>query len=304
MGTHWLVMDHSTDTERAPYRARLAAAGRQLPQTRLTTDELMAKTRHNTHIDLERLTGIRERRVSVGDEDSYTLAVAAAQNCLATADRDGGSLDVVISCSITKLRGGLTQWLEPTMSGAVARAIGAADAMTFDVSNACAGTLTGVTILNNWMRANALRVARWVSAPAVVILATFGLWTQLAHGKGWTWLVLGVVVVALLAAVTLVAGGTGEGWAFLSTSVMVGGVVVLIFGCLYPNLLPSTLNPDWSLTIFNSSSSPYTLRVMTWAALIVAPLVVAYQAWSYWVFRQRISAEHVVTAGGLRRRPQ
>jgi cytochrome d ubiquinol oxidase subunit II len=190
------------------------------------------------------------------------------------------------------------------MSGAVARAIGAADAMTFDVSNACAGTLTGVTILNNWMRANALRVARWVSAPAVVILATFGLWTQLAHGKGWTWLVLGVVVVALLAAVTLVAGGTGEGWAFLSTSVMVGGVVVLIFGCLYPNLLPSTLNPDWSLTIFNSSSSPYTLRVMTWAALIVAPLVVAYQAWSYWVFRQRISAEHVVTAGGLRRRPQ
>jgi 3-oxoacyl-[acyl-carrier-protein] synthase-3 len=122
------------------------------PDTRLTTDELMSTTRHNTHIDLERLTGIHERRVSVGDEDSYSLAVKAARNCLDKAQLDGSSLDVVINCSITKLHGGLTQWLEPTMSGAVARAIGAANAMTFDVSNACAGMLTGVTVLNNWIR--------------------------------------------------------------------------------------------------------------------------------------------------------
>jgi 3-oxoacyl-[acyl-carrier-protein] synthase III len=79
-----------------------------VPDTRLTTDELMATTRPDTHIDLERLTGIHERRVSVGDEDSYTLAVKAARDCLAKAQRDGSSLDVVISCSITKLRGGLT----------------------------------------------------------------------------------------------------------------------------------------------------------------------------------------------------
>jgi 3-oxoacyl-[acyl-carrier-protein] synthase-3 len=118
-------MDNSEDAGRAPYRARLAAAGRHLPDTRLTTDELMSTTRHNTHIDLERLTGIHERRVSLGDEDSYSLAVKAARNCLDKAQRDGSSLDVVINCSITKLHGGLTQWLEPTMSGAVARAIGA-----------------------------------------------------------------------------------------------------------------------------------------------------------------------------------
>ena len=152
MGTHWLVMDNSKDAARAPYRARLAAAGRHLPATRLTTDELMSTTRHNTHIYLERLTGIQERRVSVGDEDSYSLAIKAARDCLDKAHRDGSSLDVVINCSITKLHGGLTQWLEPTMSGAVARAIGAPNAMTFDVSNACAGMLTGVTVLNNWIR--------------------------------------------------------------------------------------------------------------------------------------------------------
>ena len=85
----------------------------------------MSSTRHRTHIDLERLTGIRERRVSVGDEDSYSLAVGAALASLDKAQRDARSVDAVISCSITKFRGGLTQRVEPTMSSAVAQAIGA-----------------------------------------------------------------------------------------------------------------------------------------------------------------------------------
>src|ERR1700737_2773995 len=121
MPKHWWVMEG--DGPPAPFRTRRAGAGRQLPATVLTTDQLMATTRHNTHIDLERLTGIHERRVSIGDEDSYSLAVKAARNCLDKAQRDGSSLDVVINCSITKLHGGLTQLLEPTMSGAVGRAI-------------------------------------------------------------------------------------------------------------------------------------------------------------------------------------
>ena len=112
----------------------------------------MATTRHRTHIDLERLTGIRERRVSVGEEDSLSLAVSAARMCLEKASHPAESIDVVISCSITKFRDGLTQWLEPTMSQAVAAAVGAHRAMTFDVSNACAGMLTGVMVANNWIR--------------------------------------------------------------------------------------------------------------------------------------------------------
>jgi cytochrome d ubiquinol oxidase subunit II len=82
--------------------------------------------------------------------------------------------------------------------------------------------------------------------------------------------------------------------------VVIGAVVVLLFGSLYPNLVPSTLNPDWSITIYNGSSSPYTLKVMTWAAVIFAPLVIAYQAWTYWVFRQRISAEAIPASIGLK----
>ena len=123
----------------------------------------MSTTRHHTHIDLERLTGIHERRVSVGDEDSYSLATSAALNCLDKARRMAASVDVVISCSITKFRGGLTQWVEPTMSSAVARAIGADEAMTFDLSNACAGMLTGVTVANNWIRQGTVERALVVS---------------------------------------------------------------------------------------------------------------------------------------------
>lgn len=160
---HWLLMEAGGQDARTPYRTRVAGAGRHLPVTRLTTEDLMATTRHTTHIDLERLTGIRERRVSVGDEDSYTLAAAAAQDAVRHSGRDAASLDAVISCSITKFRGGLTQWLEPTMSSAVARAIGADRAMTFDVSNACAGMLTGVTVADNWIRQGIIERALIVS---------------------------------------------------------------------------------------------------------------------------------------------
>jgi 3-oxoacyl-[acyl-carrier-protein] synthase III len=152
MTTHWLVMDVEGKGTPAPFSTRVAGAGRRLPPTHLTTDELMASTRHHTHIDLERLTGIYERRISTGDEDTYTLATMAALDCLDKAQQDAASIDVVINCSITKFRDGLTQWIEPSMSSAVAHVIGAKKAMTFDVSNACAGMLTGVTVLNNWIR--------------------------------------------------------------------------------------------------------------------------------------------------------
>ena len=161
--TNWLMMEKSPDGVAAPYTARIESAGRCLPPTRLTTSELMASTRHRTRIDLERLTGIRERRVSVGDHDSLSLAVAAASDCLERSDHTAADLEVVISCSITKFRDGVVQWLEPPMSTAVANALGTADALTFDEANACAGMMTGVFILGNWIRQGAIRCGMVVS---------------------------------------------------------------------------------------------------------------------------------------------
>ncbi|EID10446.1 cytochrome d ubiquinol oxidase, subunit II [Mycobacterium xenopi RIVM700367] len=151
------------------------------------------------------------------------------------------------------------------------------------------------------VRDTAFRFARWLSGPAIVLAGGFGLSTQVSHGKPWTWLALGVAVVALLVAVALMWARRREGWAFLAMTVVITAVAVLLFGSLYPNLLPSTLNPDWSVTIYNGSSTEYTLKIMTWASLTLVPLVIAYQAWTYWVFRRRISADQIPPSTGLAR---
>lgn len=152
------------------------------------------------------------------------------------------------------------------------------------------------------IRDDAHRLAVWLSVPATALVAGFGIWTQLAYGKQWTWLVLAVAVVAQLTAMLLVWRRASDGWAFASTAIVVVAVVILLFGALYPNLVPSTLNKQWSLTIYNASSTPYTLKVMTWVTAFMAPLTVVYQAWSYWVFRQRISADRIPPSIGLARR--
>jgi cytochrome bd ubiquinol oxidase subunit II len=152
------------------------------------------------------------------------------------------------------------------------------------------------------IRDDAHRFAVWLSLPVTALVAGFGLWTQLAYGKDWTWLVLGVAVVAQLGAVLLVWRRASDGWAFACTALVVAAVVVLLFGALYPNLVPSTLNKDWSVTIYNASSTPYTLKVMTWVTAFMAPLTVVYQGWTYWVFRQRISADRIPPPIGLTRR--
>jgi cytochrome bd ubiquinol oxidase subunit II len=150
---------------------------------------------------------------------------------------------------------------------------------------------------------DAYRFAVWLSLPVTGVVAGFGLWTQLAYGKDWTWLVLAVAVVAQLAAIVLVWRRMSDGWAFACTALVVAAVVVLLFGALYPNLVPSTLDKQWSVTIHNASSTPYTLKIMTWVTAFFAPLTVIYQGWTYWVFRQRISAGRIPPPTGLARHP-
>lgn len=102
------------------------------------------------------------------------------------------------------------------------------------------------------------------------------------------------VLGVLIAVIALLATGyfifqARYGRAFLGTGLTVVGVVALIFGTLFPRVMPSTLGFD--LTIYNASSSPYTLQVMTVIALTLVPLVLAYQAWTYWVFRKRLTTD-------------
>lgn len=148
------------------------------------------------------------------------------------------------------------------------------------------------------VRGDAVKLAHRLSIPTVGVAGVFVLWTQLAYGKGWTWILVGAAAAALLAVVALTRVER-EGWAFVFTTFAIVGTVVLLFGSLFPNVMPSTLDDAWSLTIENASSSPYTLKIMTWAAVIVTPVVLVYQGWTYWVFRQRISTQHIPKSIGL-----
>ncbi|TSB18659.1 cytochrome d ubiquinol oxidase subunit II, partial [Streptomyces benahoarensis] len=87
-----------------------------------------------------------------------------------------------------------------------------------------------------------------------------------------------------------------EGWAFSFSGVTIIAAVAMLFLTLFPNVMPSTLNDAWSLTVTNASSSPYTLKIMTWCAGIATPIVVLYQGWTYWVFRKRIGTQHIAEA--------
>ena len=162
-----MLMETSPGDARAPFVARFESIGRKLPEHRVTSDEVMASTRHHTHIDLERLTGIHERRVAGEGENSLTLAVDAARDCLEHSAYSAADLDVVINCSITKYRDDTVSQYEPTQAQAVAQAMGASNAMAFDLSNACAGMLTGVFILNNMIRRGVIRRGMVVSGECI-----------------------------------------------------------------------------------------------------------------------------------------
>jgi len=139
-------------------------------------------------------------------------------------------------------------------------------------------------------RANALapKVGLATAVAAVLFLG----WTLLDAGKTLTWITAVLAAVALLAALAA-SRAKREGWAFSLTGLTILLAVVTLFATLYPNVMPSTTNPDYSLTIANASSTDYTLQIMTWVALIMVPIVLAYQAWSFWVFRKRIGTHHL-----------
>ncbi|MCX8067937.1 MAG: cytochrome d ubiquinol oxidase subunit II [Anaerolineae bacterium] len=145
-------------------------------------------------------------------------------------------------------------------------------------------------------RAKALAFKTWIAALVVTVI--FVVWaffaTDILTKPG-----INGLVPAILAAVALLLVGyfirRGRfGWAFTMGALTLVLATVMVFAGLYPRILISTLNPAWSLTIYNASSSPYTLRVMTIIALIFVPIVLAYLAWTYKVFSERVTGKKLV----------
>ena len=137
-------------------------------------------------------------------------------------------------------------------------------------------------------------LVRWSPVLLLPIVA-WVLALDFTTGNGVSWLCTILAVVAVLIAWISAKGGR-EGRAFAGLSVFLAFGALAIFTAMYPNVLPSTLDPAYSLTIANASSSEYTLGVMTFVTCLGLPVVFVYQAWTYWVFRKRLHVDHIPEA--------
>ena len=130
-----------------------------------------------------------------------------------------------------------------------------------------------------------------------IVAGAFAVWTQLEFSVAWTWVATALAAASLVALV-VATRLRREGRAFLLSATTLVAAVVLIFGSMYPDVMPA-VDPAYSLTVDNASSSPYTLGVMTWVAVVLTPVVLLYQGWTYWVFRKRISTANIPEHTGL-----
>jgi cytochrome d ubiquinol oxidase subunit II len=138
-------------------------------------------------------------------------------------------------------------------------------------------------------------VAERLSLATAVLVFVFLAWTYLnavsAHNKGVVPGVIPISALGLAIAVPFLVRARRDGIAFLSTALAIGLMTATIFLNLYPRVLVSSTDPRFSLTIWNTSSSHYTLVVMTVVALLMTPIVLVYQSWTYYVFRHRIGRD-------------
>ncbi|MGW4425208.1 cytochrome d ubiquinol oxidase subunit II [Streptosporangium sp. NPDC004631] len=137
------------------------------------------------------------------------------------------------------------------------------------------------------LRARAATLSKLLTLAALAVGGAFLVITQLTVGRPATWVVAGIAAAGIGASLPATLRGR-DGWAFTASAVAIVAVTVTLFGNLWPNVMPA-LDPANSLTVDNASSTPYTLEVMTWVAVIFTPLVLAYQGWTYWIFRRRLT---------------
>jgi cytochrome d ubiquinol oxidase subunit II len=142
-------------------------------------------------------------------------------------------------------------------------------------------------------RARRVALTGWVVA--TVLTVAFVLWSFVATDALTKPSVNGLIPAVLTTLALLTTGYLERtrrgGWAFVSGSLTIVLATCMVFAGLYPRILISSLNPNWSLTIYNAASSPYTLKVMSIVAVIFIPIVLAYQIWTYWIFRKRVQAK-------------
>ena len=141
-------------------------------------------------------------------------------------------------------------------------------------------------------------------APVTGLLVLgFAIWTHVTAGKGFLLNVVEVAAVLAVIASAWLVHERREGGAFAATTLAMAASVLSIFVELFPRVMVSTTSPAFTLTIRNTASGSYALTVMTIVLVIFLPFVLVYQAWTYYVFRKRISADSFRPAAAAAPRP-
>jgi cytochrome d ubiquinol oxidase subunit II len=134
------------------------------------------------------------------------------------------------------------------------------------------------------------QLTRALSYVAGLLVVGFAIWSGIISGRGVGPNIFGAVAVVAVLVAAALADTQREGLTFAAASVAMGATVATIFAHLYSNVMVSSTNSAFNVTVGNASASSYALTVMTVVACIFAPLVIAYQGWSYHVFRRRLAA--------------
>jgi cytochrome d ubiquinol oxidase subunit II len=139
------------------------------------------------------------------------------------------------------------------------------------------------------MRERSGILARRVAPLTCAFVIGFMIWTHITAGTTFFLNVIELLaILAVIAAVGLVYARR-DGWAFTATTVTIASCILAIFVDLYPNVMVSSTNPAYNLTVHNAASPPYALKEMTIVVVVFLPLVLLYQSWTYYVFRRRVS---------------
>ena len=149
------------------------------------------------------------------------------------------------------------------------------------------------------VRERSRTLAKRVGLVTIVVGAAFLVWTVIQHldNEMLPFIILFAALTAVVLIAAWVANALGrEGWAFVGNLLAIAFALLTIFMALFPYLMISSTDPAFSMPVAGASSSQMTLELMTWVAVFTLPLVLAYQAWTYWVFRKRISRKHIPVA--------
>ena len=141
------------------------------------------------------------------------------------------------------------------------------------------------------MRERSWQLARRIAPFTAAFVIGFVIWTHVVAGKAfWLNVIELLAILAILAAVWLV-WDHHEGFAFAATAVTIASCIITVFVDLYPNVMVSATSPAYNLTVDNTASGGYSLKVMTVVVILLLPVVLAYQTWTYYVFRRRVSRQ-------------